>query len=74
MSEGISDIIATGKRGRPGKYKPETVERLLAMHFGIVRRDPASLFGCANQTFQFGVKIFLKKCLTGIPYCNSRRY
>jgi hypothetical protein len=51
-------LSATGKRGRPRKYTPETVERLLAMHFGIVRRDPAFLFGCGNRPPSWVLKIF----------------
>ena len=58
MSEEFLILSQQVNAADPGKYTPETVERLLAMHFGIVRRDPAFLFGCGNRPSSWVLKFF----------------
>ena len=51
MNEGISDIIATVKRGRPSKYTPEAVKGLLtALTRGLTQKQACKALAICENT------------------------
>ena len=72
MSEPISDIIATVKRGRPSKYTPESVNDLLAaLANGLTQKQACKLIRICENTLAAWRRGYTEHSIRDASYAST---